>query len=492
MKQGFLPDQGNAYSQQVNTATVELAAPEKKFNDAWCALLFIGHVILIAFIGFTDGVAEVDGSAAAEQPSLDYVYPETDTGSSKYAAEMLGGLCVCVVMGIVLSMIYVKICISLGASLIHVSTKFMIGLYVVLTLINFSVGSVLGGVFCFVFAAILCCWYYAVYSRIEFAGANLAVACEALQQFPTLFVAAFAALLLNFGWIVLWCLAMLGTIKPSTVSGVETDIGTFDSRLCISTAYDGEYEDGSVNPNPTYFAMLISFYWGSTVISNVMHCTTAGAVATWWFSKDLGMTPVADSFFRACTYSFGSICFGSLLVAILKAIRQMLKEAEKNKNAQMFFCVIQCLLGIIESLLEIFNRYAFCYVAIYGYDFRKAGKAVFDMFKKLGWTTIINDDLIENALSFGAMGVGLIAGLVAYLYSVSVDLSATYTAPMVIVGICIGFGMASVTLSVVSSAVATVFVCFAENPESVFSTHPEQGNKSGVLFTNDDMFGGSD
>ena len=123
------------------------------------------------------------------------------------------------------------------------------------------------------------------------------------------------------------------------------------------------------------------------------------------------------------------------------------------------------------------RRYAFCYVAIYGYDFKKAGQSVFALFKKLGWTTIINDDLVDNALSFGSFGIGMLCGLLAYLYSEAADIGAAYTTPMVIVGICIGIGMSSVTLNVVSSAVATVFVCFAENPEAIFNTHQDEGHK---------------
>ena len=144
-----------------------------------------------------------------------------------------------------------------------------------------------------------------VYNRIAFAGANLGVTCECLKNYPTLFVAAFAALVFNFVWVTLWCMAMIGVVKPSEVAIVDTNIGSFDSSLCFS--YDDYYmEDGSETPNPvcesklgccscddsagnsfamtdgtcpsvgmgggTYFLMLISLYWGSTVIANVMHC----------------------------------------------------------------------------------------------------------------------------------------------------------------------------------------------------------------------------
>ena len=334
----------------------------------------------------------------------------------------------CVVVGIAFSLGYVKLAITMGENLIHVGTKFQIGLFLFMGILFLGAGQMIGGILCLVFMAITMCWYAAIRDRIPFAGANLSVACNSIKNFPTIFLVNFACLIASFAWMMLWCLAMIGILKPSQVVAVDSDNGTFDSTMCQDIPYDGVSactietgccycDEGYVNEggtatgwkqgscstmtamdNATYFGMLISFYWGSTVVANVMHCVVAGTVATWWFKQDAGSTPVFDSFYRAMPTSFGSICFGSLLVAILKAIRQMLREAEKNRNAQLFICLVQCILSCVEALLEIFNRYAFCYVAIYGYDFKTAGRSVFDLFKKLGWTTIINDDLIETAL----------------------------------------------------------------------------------------------
>jgi hypothetical protein len=508
---GVLPTHPPLHQPLTNTPLPPLsqAKPEAKFNDLPFAFLFVGHFVLIAWMAISKGIPEINGSASGDK--ADFEYTTSGGGSSaQYGKEMIGGMCFATAVGVVMSFAYVKVCISLGAQLIHASTKFFIALLAVLLVIQFAVGNTLGAIICFVILAINICWYRAVYDRIAFAGANLGVACTALRNYPTLFAAAFAAVVLNFVWIVFWVMAMLGVLQPSAVSLVDTSQGTFDARLCTSYAFDAYLEDGTANPNAlctdesgcckctgggspelseisgmcpsvgmnsgVYFLMLISLYWGSTVVSNVIHCTTAGAVATWWFKSDSGATPVWDSFFRSMTFSFGSICLGSLLVAILKATRQMLREAQKNKNAQVFLCIIQCLLGIIESLLEIFNRYAFCYVAIYGYDFKTAGKSVFAMFKKLGWTTIINDDLVETALNFGCLAVGMVSGLCCYAYGSAVGLEGNYMVTMAVVGIFIGFFMAQVVLNVVSSAVATVFVCWAENPEALFQTHNELAN----------------
>ncbi|GMI45134.1 hypothetical protein TrCOL_g588 [Triparma columacea] len=475
-----------------------------KWNDVPFAILFWAHFALIAGIGFTSGIAEIQGTVE-DASELDHkVVVENNT--SGVGGDVIGGIVVCVLCGIVFSLLYVKLAISMGENLIHVGTKFQIGLFFFFGLIFMMSGSTIGGILCFICMAITMCWYRAVQSRIPFAGANLSVACSSIKNFPTIFFVNFACLIASFVWMMVWSLAMIGIVKPSQSVGVETDSGVFDSRMCTDFPYDGTtaectqettgccycdasslsdtdtatgWKQDSCVPTETmdqltYFGMLISFYWGSTVVSNVMHCVVAGTVATWWFKHDAGSSPVFDSFYRAMTTSFGSICLGSLLVAILKAIRQMLREAEKNKNAQVFLCVIQCLLGCVESLLEYFNRYAFCYVAIYGYDFKTAGRSVFDLFKKLGWTTIINDDLIETALSFGCVGTGFLTALVGWLFGHAIGVDSQYLLFMFIGGFISGFSMAQITLNVISSAVATVFVCFAENPASLGQIHPQE------------------
>lgn len=74
------------------------------------------------------------------------------------------------------------------------------------------------------------------------------------------------------------------------------------------------------------FLLLLSFYWTSQVIKNVVHVTVCGTIATWYFMYGVAMpaNPSIGSFKRSVTTSFGSICLGSLLVAFLRAIRQLI------------------------------------------------------------------------------------------------------------------------------------------------------------------------
>jgi len=358
------------------------------------------------------------------------------------------------------------------------------------------VGFVAGGVIFLIFAMLTACYYYVVRNRIPFAATNLKVATTAVNEMPATLYYAYGIMLVQILWCVLWCLALYGTISDPDADSVTINGDDFDLDDCYQVTSttdevnkptgcycgnesdsdphkDGDCIETSINGG-IWFLMLVSFYWGVTTISNVVHCTVAGAVATWWFNPAPGKSPVTGALKRSLTTSFGSIAFGSLLVAIIKATRQVVRAARDNKDiGPALACVLDCMLGILESLLEIFNRYAFCYVGIYGYDFRTAGRSVWTLFKERGLTVIVNDDLLDNVFLLGCILVGVISCGIAYGYGKGAGMDGPNTGAMAFIGFFIGFVLCLLTMTTVSSAVATVFVCFAEDPAPFAQYHPD-------------------
>jgi hypothetical protein len=99
------------------------------------------------------------------------------------------------------------------------------------------------------------------------------------------------------------------------------------------------------------FLLLLSYFFTHQVIQNTTHVTVAGTVGAWWFSPadatgccSAGML---GSMVRALTTSFGSICFGSLLVAIVQAMKALVNSARNGDN-QILVCIADCILGCIE------------------------------------------------------------------------------------------------------------------------------------------------
>merc|ERR1712125_7697 len=134
------------------------------------------------------------------------------------------------------------------------------------------------------------------------------------------------------------------------------------------------------------FFLLLSLYWTQQVIMNTVHVTISGVVGTWWFvpeeASSCCSSAVTSSLFRSTTYSFGSICFGSFVVALIQALEAIARQARQQGDGNQFLlCLAECILSCIAGIVEYFNKWAYVYFGIYGYGYVDAGKNVIELFK---------------------------------------------------------------------------------------------------------------
>ena len=71
----------------------------------------------------------------------------------------------------------------------------------------------------------------------------------------------------------------------------------------------------------TVYSPLVLYAGTEEVFVNVAFTTCCGVAAMWYFVPQNTSGVVKGALRRASTYSFGSICFGSLIVSILKTLR---------------------------------------------------------------------------------------------------------------------------------------------------------------------------
>jgi len=67
-------------------------------------------------------------------------------------------------------------------------------------------------------------------------------------------------------------------------------------------------------------------------------------------------SPLRPANFSAMTTSFGSICFGSLLVAIIQALQALANAAQQEGDAGILACIAECILSCLASIVEYFNK----------------------------------------------------------------------------------------------------------------------------------------
>ncbi|CAK4160064.1 unnamed protein product [Aphanomyces euteiches] len=279
-----------------------------------------------------------------------------------------------------------------------------------------------------------------VRSRIPFAAANLYVAAAAVKDHWSIFPLAFLMVAFQVIWIFIWCVAFIGVVVLAA-SSVPNPAGYPSGFSCSYNSDCQSNECALLNPSMAYKAcqgsrsgngqivayvlMLLSLYWGVTVSSKPQ-------------------------------------------------VQYQLANGSKQKGG-VAACIAGCILGLLRSIIEYFNRWAFIYVAMYGFRFTQAGKCAFGLFKQRGLSAVVNDDLIGQTLAFVSLVSGLICCMLGLAYTFMDQENAGFAEAKYlfsIIGFVFGLGVTIIPFSVIDSAVATAFVCFAEDPVSFGRTHP--------------------
>jgi len=231
-----------------------------------------------------------------------------------------------------------------------------------------------------------------------------------------------------------------------------------------------------------YIFVLFSFYWTSQVIKNVVHVTVCGVFGSFYFltnTPHMPTSPTLGSLSRATTTSFGSVCFGSLIIAIIRTVRAILRMLQDQDEGALAFiaCCAGCILSCIEGMLVYFNHYAYTHVAIYGKPFLQAGRDTWNMFMERGIEAIINDNLIGNVLGMGILFVGSVSAFVAFVVVVlgypAIGANTALAAMVVVVAFLASVAFMMLVSQVIESGVATIYTALCEDPLALSRTNPE-------------------
>lgn len=233
--------------------------------------------------------------------------------------------------------------------------------------------------------------------------------------------------------------------------------------------------------------VTFAMYWLSEWLKNTIHTTVAGIYGSWYFwSRASGGSPkgaTRGAFRRATTYSFGSISFGSLIIAIVNMMRQACSVAQRQEAAEgnlvgsIFVWILGCFIALLDWMVTFFNRYAFCHIALYGKAYIPAAKDTWTMIKDRGIDALINDCLIGPVLTMGSVFVSYLCALLAYLYlqftKPSYNSDGQFTAVIMAFSFVIGLQICQIFLTPLGSGVDTIFVAMGWNPEVLMRDHPD-------------------
>jgi Plasma-membrane choline transporter len=247
--------------------------------------------------------------------------------------------------------------------LIQTSLFFGIGTNILLGLIMLVWFNPLSSIIFFLFTALLVWYTKVVWHRIPFAAANLRTAVCAVKANIGMAAMGLLTIPLNMGWFVLWGYTFVHIIGSPYMQQQVTITESTDDTVFGTPHNHVTEEEFSPLFYMTWAVSLLSLYWTWQVIRNVFHTTVAGTIGTWWFlpieASSCCSRGLLDSWSRSMTYSFGSICLGSLIVAILETIKSMVQSAARQRSG-ILRCIAQCLLAWLERIAEYFNKVRTC------------------------------------------------------------------------------------------------------------------------------------
>lgn len=307
--------------------------------------------------------------------------------------------------------------------------------------------------FCIIMALFMMIYFCCVRARIPFAEAVVLGSVKSIFAYWGVIPVVILCSLVSLGFAIFW----IHTIN-AVIYVLEYDAMIAQQENPMGSIY------------AAYVLLCLAYYWVSETIRNVGHTTTAGSVGTWWYSGNAVSSATFGSLRRAMTSSFGSIAFGSLIVAIIETLKACVRLFLGRNSC--LGCLLHCFLSCIERAVRYFNAYAYTYVALYGKDYMKAGSAVSELFERNIFKAIINDDLTYIIVSFNSYIVGIISAVIcAFAYDVSSKNIYFYLIP--IFAFIFAYFTCHTILCVLLSAVKTTFVLWAEDPAAMQATQPE-------------------
>lgn len=441
--------------------------PKIDFNSGWkdrgFAIAFGIHVIIVIALAFTLGVPVLVKTVN----SSDIKILQTLIGEN--STPFLLGLASTVGMGTFASLFtlfLLRICNQhfIRNAFIFI-TVLLVGLMVSLFFVHFSL-CFLPGIFLFIILIYICC----VRRRISFSEAHLQAGCAALNSHGSLVLIAFLMIIIQFVWLLLSGLMIIGVQdKFSSLFPVVNE------TLSDSTNANSEGGTQSWARTALSAPLILSLLWGTLTIGNIAHFISACCVGHWWYTSDAReQYTMGNSVKRAFTTNFGTICFGSLFEAFIKTLRSIANPERKNN---ILACIVSCILLVIEKIVGYLNEWAFIYSALTGQSYVESGKSFIDLFKKRGWTMIINDSIISTTLGIINILLGMVTaaagGIIMWLFVPKTEVAIVGIITVSLVGFLIGLNMSIVITTTLLSCVRSVFVCFALHPSALGATHPE-------------------
>lgn len=223
------------------------------------------------------------------------------------------------------------------------------------------------------------------------------------------------------------------------------------------------------------YIFIFGTLWSNAMIQAIGTFVIASACCMWYYSHGPGQSldlPIWRSYKMAFRFHFGSLAFGSLLLAIVQFMQLMVeifkKQAEStgaDKNAcfeTMIKC-LRCCLACVERVVQFINKTAYIQIAIRGKNFCQAAKDGFELVWSNGIRYAMVAGVGEIMMFLGKLAIAALTTGCFYLlilYNPGSRINVLQPIYLLIIVFTMSFAVGMLFMSVYSLAMDTLLACF--------------------------------
>jgi hypothetical protein len=229
----------------------------------------------------------------------------------------------------------------------------------------------------------------------------------------------------------------------------------------------------------SWFVGSFTIFWGGMVIAGVCYTTYCGVFARWYYSSDPRHKAEYDngalcgSYMTAQFWNFGSICFGTGLLAFIRAMELVARMGQRDAQEGgdlvtcLITCCVRCILECIGDIIEFFNEWGFCQCAIRNASYCNSVKMVFGLLTWRNALQIVSSWVVDSVVNFGSFFSAVVAGLIGlglgYLGNGETALLSG------IIGFFLGMFIGWNLWSIFTAGSKTLLTCWCEHPDTLFN-----------------------
>lgn len=351
-------------------------------------------------------------------------------------------------------------------------------------------------------------WFLRAHDRVQFVKVLLRVAGVALKEHPRLATVVVVALFVQLAYSQLWGMILVHVLRAgagrvgdaaflgvmlfsyrwttTVIKGIlrVTISGAVTESLCTMPIGDGgttlvDAQVASSMPLTSALATLEDEEEEDAAIADDFGADSGGGAGagprsgrnvTETSSRATRRSNAAVNMYlkSACITSLGSICAGALVGVVTPILWAVLRALRALEHSRFRSCCVP-MAGVVEGVLIMSHKYAYPDVAVHEKPWFQAARESWAAFNARGLEAVVADDASDRVLLFCCYIVGALHAFFGY-FILGIGVHAW---PLVLfVSFWFGFSSTSLALTPVETVVTSLFVSFANFPESLSQRHP--------------------